>query len=667
LVTETGIQHLDRTNGQDTPKQHTSNWKKYTIKNIPIILTVPICLVLLYFLSRYNYLLFHSAVEVFSIVIAFTIFAIAWNSRHIMDNNYLLFIGIAFLFIAGLDLIHTLAYKGMGVFPTFVGANLATQLWIATRYALSFSFLIPLLLFRRKIRPSVIFSGYFLVFAFLVISIFYLGIFPQAYVENVGLTAFKVASEYAISLILIVAVGLLVIKRKEFSNSVFKLLLSGMLTAIATELAFTVYSDVYGITNMVGHLLNVVSFYLIYRAIIETGLTKPYELLFRNLKQSESSLSNRATELTAVNSRLKEEIEVRKKVEEALKEREQLYHKVFDNSQDAFQLIELIYGADGNPSDHKFLRINHAYEEIIGVKEEDILNKTARSISPNLESSWLEVPDRVIKTQKSEHVELYNKDINKTLDCYYFPYAKKVVGTLFRDVSSRKNLERQLQDSERLAAIGTTAGMVGHDIRNPLQAITGDVFLVKTELASTPESEEKKNALDSMQEIEKNVDYINKIVADLQDFARPLNPHLEEADLKQIISGLLAKNGLPKKVKVSVKFETEKVVADCTFINRIMYNLVNNAVQAMPNGGKLTIHTYNEANDTVIGVKDSGIGIPEAVKGKLFTPMFTTKSKGQGFGLAVVKRMVEALGGTVSFQSQEGKGTTFTVRLPQKT
>jgi two-component system CheB/CheR fusion protein len=225
---------------------------------------------------------------------------------------------------------------------------------------------------------------------------------------------------------------------------------------------------------------------------------------------------------------------------------------------------------------------------------------------------------------------------------------------------------RQLKDSERLSAIGATAGMVGHDIRNPLQAITSDVYLVKTELASTPESEEKKNALESLREIEKNTDYINKIVQDLQDFAKPLTPHVEESDLKLIIDELITKNGLPENIKVSVNVEpaATNFVADSTFINRIMYNLVNNAVQAMPNGGRLTIHAYKETKDIVITVEDTGVGIPEQVKGKLFTPMFTTKAKGQGFGLAVIKRMSEALGGTVTFESQEGKGTTFTVRLP---
>jgi signal transduction histidine kinase len=225
---------------------------------------------------------------------------------------------------------------------------------------------------------------------------------------------------------------------------------------------------------------------------------------------------------------------------------------------------------------------------------------------------------------------------------------------------------KQLKDSERMATIGQTAGMVGHDIRNPLQAITGDVYLAKTELVSTPESEAKKNALDSLQEIEKNIDYINKIVADLQDFARPLKPNVEKIDLKLIIDELLAKNGLPDNVRVSVKVEAEArtVMADCTYINRIMANLVNNAVQAMPKGGKLTIHVYKEAKGVLVSVKDTGVGIPEDVKSKLFTPMFTTKAKGQGFGLAVIKRMTEALGGTVAFESQEGKGTIFIIHLP---
>jgi signal transduction histidine kinase len=117
---------------------------------------------------------------------------------------------------------------------------------------------------------------------------------------------------------------------------------------------------------------------------------------------------------------------------------------------------------------------------------------------------------------------------------------------------------------------------------------------------------------------------------------------------------------------VDIDGKAEKIMADPDYIKRVAANLTLNAIQAMPDGGKLTIRAYcdKQTNDIVITVKDNGVGIPENIKPKLFTPMMTTKSKGQGFGLAVVKRMTEGLGGTVTFESTEGKGTTFIVRLP---
>jgi len=233
---------------------------------------------------------------------------------------------------------------------------------------------------------------------------------------------------------------------------------------------------------------------------------------------------------------------------------------------------------------------------------------------------------------------------------------------------------KQLRDSERLAAIGATAGMVGHDIRNPLQAIIGDIFLAKADLSSLSENEQKISVQESLSEIEKNVEYINKIVADLQDFAKPLNPTAMEIDLKRIIDEVANNRRIPENIQASIKVENgaEKIVVDSAYVQRILSNLVNNAVQAMPNGGKLTVHAYREGKDNVITVADTGVGIPEEAKSKLFTPLFTTKSKGQGFGLqgfglAVVKRMTEALGGTVTFESQAEKGTKFIVRLPKRT
>jgi signal transduction histidine kinase len=106
------------------------------------------------------------------------------------------------------------------------------------------------------------------------------------------------------------------------------------------------------------------------------------------------------------------------------------------------------------------------------------------------------------------------------------------------------------------------------------------------------------------------------------------------------------------------------MMADSAYIKRIIGNLVSNAVQAMPNGGKLTLCACREAGDIVITVEDTGVGISEEAKPKLFLPLFTTKAKGQGFGLSVVKRLTEALNGTITFESQEGKGTKFALRFP---
>ena len=257
----------------------------------PVIVVFSWVLILggLYLTSHYSYLLFHSLSEIFSIVVACGIFTIAWNSRKFLDNNYLLFIGIGYLFVGGVDLLHTLAYKGMGVFQGDA-ANLATQLWIAARYIESFSLLIAPLFLGRKLRLSSVLMGYFLVVVILLTSIFYWHIFPNCFVEGVGLTPFKKRSEYIICLILITSVVLLIRKQKEFDKVVLRLLVASIFLTIAAELSFTFYISVYGISNLLGHFCKIISFYLIYKAIIETGLTKPYDLLFRDLKQSEEAL-----------------------------------------------------------------------------------------------------------------------------------------------------------------------------------------------------------------------------------------------------------------------------------------------------------------------------------------------------------------------------------------
>jgi signal transduction histidine kinase len=237
---------------------------------------------------RYNYLLFHSLVEIFSVVVAVSIFMLFWSARRFMENGYFLFMGIAYLFIGGLDLVHTLAYKGMGVFPDY-GANLPTQLWIAARYVEALSLLVALLFVHRKLRSTFVFAGYALTSVLLLGSI-YGGVFPDCFIEGAGLTPFKKVSEYIISFILVASILLLARRRRMFDARVFNLLGASIAVTIVSELAFTLYENVYGLPNLIGHFLKIVSGYLIYVAFVQIGLTQPYNLLFRDLKRKEETL-----------------------------------------------------------------------------------------------------------------------------------------------------------------------------------------------------------------------------------------------------------------------------------------------------------------------------------------------------------------------------------------
>lgn len=167
-------------------------------------------------------------------------------------------------------------------------------------------------------------------------------------------------------------------------------------------------------------------------------------------------------------------------------------------------------------------------------------------------------------------------------------------------------------------------------------------------------------------EIERNTEYINKIVADLQDFVKPLTPKIEETDLEKIVNAVLATISLPENIAATHYLEKDfpKIKADPTYLQRILINLSNNAIQAMPKGGKLTISATSKGSKARIIVQDTGEGIPENVKNKIFTPLVTTKAKGQGFGLAAVKKFTEAMGGTIVFESKVGKGTKFIIELP---
>ncbi|MEM4700958.1 MAG: PAS domain S-box protein, partial [Candidatus Bathyarchaeia archaeon] len=236
---------------------------------------------------------------------------------------------------------------------------------------------------------------------------------------------------------------------------------------------------------------------------------------------------------------------------------------------------------------------------------------------------------------------------------------------LEQKVEERTRELREIQDrllrAQRLAVIGELAGMVGHDLRNPLTSIAGATYYLKRRLNKTIDGK----VMEMLNLIEKNIGYSNKIINDLLDYSREIKLDMVETSPKALVEDVLASVDIPSNVHVvKVVRNTPKIRADFEKVKRVLVNLIRNAVDAMPKGGTLTIKCRKRGAKVEFVVSDTGVGMSKETMKKLWTPLFTTKARGMGFGLSICKRFVEAHGGIITVESSLGKGSTFTVTLP---
>ena len=234
-------------------------------------------------------------------------------------------------------------------------------------------------------------------------------------------------------------------------------------------------------------------------------------------------------------------------------------------------------------------------------------------------------------------------------------------------VKYSKNLEvmvkektQKLLESERMADIGKMTSMVGHDLRNPLQVIR----LIGEKLEDKISEDDEK--LEMVRRINKNILYMDKIVTDLQLLAKQRTPNLVETSISKLIQEALNNTQIPDTVEVVDLTLGSEIFVDANMFVRIFVNLVNNAVQAMPKGGKIHVDCAREEGYDVISIKDSGGGISKKKIKNLFTPFFTTKAKGMGLGLTVCKQIVDYHSGEIWVESDRGKGTVFYIKIPTK-
>ena len=376
---------------------------------------------------------------------------------------------------------------------------------------------------------------------------------------------------------------------------------------------------------------------------------------------------------------------VNKKVQE-IQESEEKFRTIITCAKDA------IIAAD---SEGKIVYWNPAAERILGFTQEDAIGRNVLTLLINPQhNDFNQIFLRVIRNKQliqGQPIEItvLRKDGTKLpaeLSVGLMKINNKhcLMG-IVRDISERKKAEERIQEyanileekvaertrqleetnkrlvkAERFAAIGELAGMIGHDLRNPLTGIKNAAYYLKTKHNSCSE-ENRKKMFDA---IENAIAHADKIINDLQEYSRDMQLELVKRSPKSILKEALIMIQVPPRVKILDGASEESISVDNVKMVRVFINLIQNAIDAMPEGGTLQIKSTQADENTEISFTDNGSGIPEETLAKLFTPLVTTKAKGMGFGLAICKRILEVHKGKITIKSVVGKGTTVSVIIP---
>jgi len=566
----------------------------------------------LYLISNYNYLLFHSLAEGFSIIIACGIFIVVWNSRRYIKNNFFIVIGIAFVFVSGLDFIHALTYKGIEIIPG-QSSNIPTQIWIAARYMQSITLILAPLIINRRVKISYLLVIYSVITTIILLSIFYWRIFPNCYIEGSGLTLFKKISEYIISFILFLAILFLYKKRVFFDRYLFNLVIAAIVVNIVSEINLTFYESVYSLPNLIGHLLKILSFYLMYKAIIVSGLKDPFNVLFGILKQNEKAL--------------------------------QLTRFSVDHAEDLIFWIDL----EGTIVD-----INETVCVKLGYSREQILLKSFDNIFPDFDTHKI-ITGHVPETFTIE-TQVFNSSGNKIDVEIKFNFiefgGEKYYCAFARDITDRKSYGEKLENSLKEKVV--LLKEIHHRVKNNLQVISSLFNLQSAYIKDMDSKEifiESQNRVKTMALVHEKL-YLSKNLSHIN-----FSDYVQELAINLIRSYNYSSNYVNLKLDID---ELEMTVDFAVNIGLIINELVSNSLK---HGFKLRTRNgeYNDelkislkvdnGNRVILKVIDNGSGFPDNLDYK----------KTNTLGMQLVISLVDQLKGEIELKRNEG--TEFIVKI----
>ena len=567
------------------------------------LILIGILIAILYVCWWYSFLLFHLISELFSIIIAVSIGIVAWNSRRRLDNDFLLFIGIAFIFIAAIDLLHTLAYKGMNVFEGY-DADLPTQLWIGARYLQAGALVLSPLFIVRRLDANVAMIGWGLLTGALL-GLIFLGLFPSCFIEGQGLTDFKVYSELVIVAILVVASLHVGKHRKRLDREVYGLIQLAIWFMVASELAFTQYASVFADMNAIGHVLKVMEFYLLYLAILRTGISEPFRILFKDLKESEVLVRDTLDTVPVLVIKTDRAMNV-----------------ILSNH----LVVDLLDGADPTGKD-----LGSAFGTERGMMLTQEVNKLGEG-----ERSIVEM---VIVANRARRTIEWR--CLRTADGFLLMGLDVTAERVSRDLVSRLNEDRRV--------IHKT---LRHDVLNQIMVARGNIELYKM-------SDREGHLAKAIAAMDKTVEII-QLTRDLERALESGRP-LEDMDVRQLAMAVLADMDTGA---VEVRLNGDLMIVADEAMASVLGNLIGNAItHARPE--TVSINMWEDDIGKHIEVRDDGRGVPQDLRESLFEE--GTKgggSEGTGMGLYLVRNTIERYGGGVRYFPGEPRGSVFRIDLP---
>lgn len=642
-----------------------------------------IALAVFYYLSFTNFQLFHAVNELSSIVIAFSIFIITKNTHKVSQNNYFIFLGICFLLTSLFDFMHFMTFDGINI-VSLSSRDITIQLSLAARYIRAGSFLVFCMLVNREGKPvklKNILNIFYFLSAVMIVSIFHLKGFPKIYTEDGGFTSFKIASEAILCSLSVFVILFLSKNSKRINENISKFLFFAVAIFALSELCFVFY-NVYGdFLSITGHILKLFGYYLIYKAIIQTTLENPYNVLFYRLTEINSSLEIKTRLLMKINQKLNDEISERKTVEEKLRESKKKYQELLD-----FLPYAIMTNCEG-----KIVYLNNAALKLIKLDNyKDALNKemldfihqdyrvlAAKRIQDVYSGTTADITELKLLANDGQEIFVETKAVPYTYKDK--PASLVVIG----DITERKKAEEKdkaLKEAMEYDRIKNEfMANISHELRTPLNVIFGAVQLIEYYSDNNSFTDNRTRISKYSKSMRQNCYRMLRLVNNLIDLTKLdsgfLKLNLQNHNITNIVEDItLSVAQYIESKNINIQFDTEVeekyIACDADMIERIVLNLLSNAVKFTPDGGSIWVNIYDRGDFILISVKDSGIGIPEDKLDVIFDRFrqvdktLARNTEGSGIGLNLVKSLVDLHGGEICAESKQGQGSEFIIELP---